>query len=265
VPDVRHACQLGSLPSPSGTITVIGTPLCVSDYSGFTTFCQQLVCELGSHAVDFTNTHIVAMRRHDPQFCELTRAIDYFVPDGMPLIWCLNCRGARLTDRVYGPTFLRHCVLNSPAPFTHYFLGGSAECVAKLVANFRNVNPDVNIVGAHHGYFEPENEDQILTEINDLAPDFIWIGLGTPRQQEWIARNKPKLRRGLMLAVGFAFDVNAGTKPDAPDWMQRKGLTWLFRLAREPRRLASRYLKYNGLFVWYLLLDNLASRNRAQM
>ena len=96
-----------------------------------------------------------------------------------------------------------------------------------------------------------------MEEINRLSPDFIWVGLGTPKQQEWISRNRPMLKRGVLLAVGFAFDVNAGTKRDAPPWMQRTGTTWLFRLVQEPRRLAPRYLRYNSLFVFYLLWDGL--------
>ena len=91
-------------------------------------------------------------------------------------------------------------------------------------------------------------------EINRLSPDFIWVGFGTPKQQAWVKRHKHLLRRGVILTVGFAFDVNAGMKPDAPGWMQRLGLTWVFRLASEPRRLAPRYLRYNFLFLWYLLV-----------
>ena len=93
----------------------------------------------------------------------------------------------------------------------------------------------------------------IFQKIITSRPDFIWIGLGTPKQQELLQRLKPLLPSGILLAVGFAFDVNAGTKTDAPAWMQRTGLTWAYRLATEPRRLAARYLKWNTLFLYYLL------------
>ncbi len=117
--------------------------------------------------------------------------------------------------------------------------------------------PLLKIVGSHHGYFRTEEEDEIVAEINHLSPDFIWIGLGTPKQQDWIHRRKGEIERGILLAVGFAFDVNAGSKKDAPDWMQRLGLTWLFRIIREPRRLLRRYLKYNTLFLYYLVREKL--------
>lgn len=178
----------------------------------------------------------------------------------MPLIWVLNRRGAGLKDRVYGPTFMRRCIAASGSPMTHYFLGGSAECLSKLRDVFRCQNPALQIVGSRDGYFRPEAELEIIDEINRLSPDFIWIGLGTPKQQEFIARHKAALRRGVVFAVGFAFDVNAGTKKDAPAWMQRVGLTWLYRLGKEPRRLGPRYFKYNSLFLGYLLRDVSAGR-----
>jgi len=211
-------------------------------------------------AVDFTNTHIVTLRRGNEDFRRITSTVDYFIPDGMPLIWCLNRQGANLHDRVYGPTFMRECVLASPAPFTHYFLGGNQDCVSRLQEFFRKQNPNLKIIGARSGYFKTEDESQILEEINRLSPDFIWIGLGTPKQQDWVFRNKSKIKRGIMLAVGFAFDVNAGTKPDAPLWMQRYGLTWVHRLASEPMRLGPRYLRNNSRFLFYLLWDGLRGR-----
>ena len=221
------------------TFDLLGTPLLATTYSELTARCHELARNGGTYAIDFTNTHIVTLRRRDPRFREVTHQFDYFVPDGMPLIWCLNARGAQLPDRVYGPTFMRRCLAASPAPWTHYLLGGSKACLTALQQRFQSLQ----IIGARDGYFAPEDEPAIMEEINRLSPDFIWVGLGTPKQQEWIYRYKPAIRRGVVLAVGFAFDVNAGTKKDAPAWMQRLGLTWIFRILSEPRRLTSRYLR----------------------
>src|SRR5437899_4165022 len=234
---------------------VLGTPLQVSSYEQLVLDLQERTRDSRPFAVDFTNTHIVTMRRHDPQFRELTARFDYFIPDGMPLIWCMNWQGAKLADRVYGPTFMRRCILASPAPFTHYFLGGAPDCVNALREFFLKQNPRIQIVGIRDGYFSAEQEPEIIAEINRLSPDFIWLGLGTPKQQAWVFRHKDKLHSGILLAVGFAFDGNAGSKPDAPDWMQRRGLTWVFRLWSEPLRLGARYLKYNSIFLFYLLRD----------
>jgi len=119
----------------------------------------------------------------------------------------------------------------------------------RLKKNFTDWTPGLNIVGSHHGYFSSGEEPAILDDINRANPDFIWVGLGTPRQQAWIHRHKAGVKRGLLLAVGFAFDVNAGMKPDPPRWMQQSGLGWLFRLMSEPRRLAGRYFIYNSRFL----------------
>lgn len=244
---------------------VIGTPLTATSYVELTAHCQQLARSSEPSAVDLTNTQIVTMRRHEPWFREVTSRFDYFIPDGMPLVWTLNRAGAGLRDRVYGPTFMRYCVERSPAPLRHYFLGGSQECLDRLSANLRELFPGLQIAGSHHGYFERDEEDDIVDEINRLSPDFVWVGLGTPKQQEWIHRHKPRIRRGVLLAVGYAFDVNAGTKRDAPEWMQRCGLTWLHRLSSEPRRLLGRYLRYNSLFLFYLARDSLVGRAVARV
>ena len=244
----------------SKSLGILGTPFHFTSYAALTEELQRLTREERAIAVDFSNTQIVTLRRHDPNFREISRRFDYFVPDGMPLIWCLNAQGARLRDRVYGPIFMPRCVLASPAPFKHYFLGGSTECLARLKEFFLRKNPNLLIVGARHGYFAPEEEPEIVEEIVRLSPDFIWIGLGTPKQHFWIARNRDKIPRGILLPVGFAFDVNAGTKSDAPKWMQRLGLTWVFRVISEPARLGPRYLKYNLLFLFYLFWDGVRGR-----
>lgn len=235
------------------SLDLLGTPLLVTSYEKLIAHCHELARRGGTFAIDFTNTHIVTLRRQDAHFREITSRFDHFVPDSMPLVWCLNARGAGMKDRVYGPTFMRRCLEASQAPWTHYFLGGSTACLAALRQRFAHLE----IVGAHDGYFSPNDEAAILDEINRLAPDFVWVGLGTPKQQDWIHRHKDRIQRGVVLAVGFAFDVNAGMKKDAPGWMQRAGLTWLFRILSEPRRLLSRYLHYNSLFLYYLAKDAL--------
>jgi len=203
------------------------------------------------------------MRRHEPDFRELTSAYDHFPPDGMPLIWCLNRAGADLRDRVYGPTFMRQFLSTAPGEFTHYLLGGSEECGRRLQQIFKEINSALRFIGSFHGkcavngLLEGAAEQEVISELNRLRPDFIWIGFGTPKQQAWVKRHKSLLRSGVILTVGFAFDVNAGMKPDAPGWMQRLGLTWIFRLWSEPRRLGPRYLRYNFLFLWYLLKEGL--------
>jgi N-acetylglucosaminyldiphosphoundecaprenol N-acetyl-beta-D-mannosaminyltransferase len=245
---------------------VLDAPLLVTDYDELSSLCVQWSSEARCRLLEFVNTHIVTMHRHDAAFRELMGAYENLVPDGMPLVWCLNRAGAGLRDRVYGPTFMRRFLEKAPVGSTHYLVGGSAGCGARLREIFLKLNPGLKFVGGFHGRcgadgrLEGAEEAGVVEEINRLAPDFIWVGFGTPKQQAWAHRYKALFRRGVVLTVGFAFDANAGLKPDAPGWMQGAGLTWLYRMVSEPRRLIPRYLKWNSLFLFYLLWDGLRGR-----
>jgi N-acetylglucosaminyldiphosphoundecaprenol N-acetyl-beta-D-mannosaminyltransferase len=241
-----------SLP-PLPTANVIGTECTMTSYAELAEYLRFASREESRQqplTVDFTNTQIAAMRRDDPEFAAVTQIFDHFVPDSQVLTAAMGLLGGGRASRVYGPTFFRECVLRAPRPLTHYFLGGSEQCLKKLRANLLSENSDLDIVGSQHGYFGSEEEAAIVEEINRLSPDFVWVGLGTPLQQQWISRHASAIDRGVICAVGFAFDVNAGTKPDAPLWMQYAGLGWLFRLASEPQRLWKRYLHWNSRFLW---------------
>lgn len=246
-------------------IDVLGTDLAVTSYSQLADFLEETARSATPFVVDFSNTHIVTLRRSDPAFHAMTACVDLFVPDGMPLVWTMNLKGAKLKDRVYGPTFMRH-FMSEVGDSTHYLLGGSPETGEKLTAEIARWNSRARVVGAFHGQCsldgQLEDDERIGAQIAELAPDYLWVGLGTPKQYAWIERNKRRLRRGVVFAIGFGFDVNAGTKRDAPPWMQRFGLTWLFRLATEPRRLWKRYLVFNSLFVFYLVRDFLNPRTQ---
>ena len=247
---------------------VLGTSLMETTYEDLST----VLLEVGSSgggvlAVDFANTHVVTMRRHDPKFMNLTACIDLIAPDGMPLVWAMNAKGANLEDRVYGPTFTRRFLATCPADKTHYLVGGSEECGRKFREQMLAMNSSLNFVGGYHGRCsadgELDDQKKVTAEILEKRPDFIWVGLGTPKQYAWIHRIKPQLDHGVLLAVGFAFDVNAGMKPDAPAWMQRLGLTWIHRMASEPGRLAGRYLKWNTLFIRYWIAEFVAGGVRS--
>src|SRR5438552_15038103 len=178
--------------NPMKTLHVLGTPLLATDYSGLAAACLAWARGPRCVALDFANTQIVTMRRHEPWFRELTSAYDYFPPDGMPLVWCLNRAGANLRDRVYGPTFMREFLSKALGEFTHYLLGGSQECGHRLREIFGRLNPGIKFVGSFHGKclldgrLEGNAEEQVMAELKRLAPDFIWVGFGTPKQQAWV-------------------------------------------------------------------------------
>lgn len=245
---------------------ILGTPVLATSYAELGQLFQDWSGRPRRVLVEFGNTQVFTMLRHDHEFREVMAEFDYFIPDGMPLIWCLNLAGAKLKDRVYGPTFMREFLSTVPSQYTHYLLGGSEEIGARLKERFQKLNPDIKFVGSFHGRCQAdglllgESDQEVVDEINRLSPDFIWVSFGAPKQQMWAKRHQHLIRRGVVSMVGFAFDVNAGVKPDAPMWMQRWGMTWIFRLCSEPRRLAGRYARWNFLFLWYLFLDGLRGK-----
>lgn len=233
-------------------ITVIDTPCLLTDSHRLTnlieTRCKDSK-ESAPWSIDFTNTHIVALRATSNEFRESTKSVDHFVSDSQILTWAISLLGGKQHKRVYGPSFLDYFVQNSDDSLTHYFLGGDKRCIESLIHSLLEKRPTLRVLGSHHGYFQDNESRSICDDICAKSPDCLWIGLGTPKQQRWIHRNKEQLKVNTILAVGFAFDVNAGTKKDAPRWMGPLGVTWLYRLVCEPRRLFKRYFKYNSIFL----------------
>ncbi len=238
-------------------VTFCETELTPTSYDELAEYLLRLVCAADERpaaiVLDFTNTHILVSRLIDPEFRETTAAVDFFIPDSTPLTWSVNhAAGEKLmNDRVYGPEFTARFLNRSPAEPRHYFLGASSECLDDLVTELVSQNPKLTIVGSRNGYFAESERDEIVEEIRAAKPNFLWLGLGTPKQQAFSHFAKSQLPGVIILNVGFAFDVNAGWKQDAPKWMQKLGLTWLFRMASEPKRLVARYVKFNSLFLLY--------------
>lgn len=247
------------------TCSVLGSALAVTDYKNAVALTQ-------SHArgknraflVAAANTHVVALARHQAQFRGALQQFDLLLPDGMPLVWCINrASRAQLRDRVYGPTFMLRALEASGGNFSHYLLGGSDELLGALQEKLAAKFPTLRIAGAYAPPFGqwPEDEDaRILGRIAQSGADFVWIGLGCPKQELWLARNKSKLPPAVYCAVGAAFAFHAGRVPQAPAWMQDRGLEWLYRLLSEPRRLWKRYLVYNSLFAFYLAKDAIGGK-----
>ena len=195
------------------------------------------------------------------RFARVLARFDLVLPDGMPVVWALNFRGAGLKDRVYGPYFMRHALryITALAPF----LFGDSENASATSTSAGQLQPDIDIVGMVSPPFRPFTEDDevlFADTINSAEPDFVWVALPGVRMERWIIDNQARYRKGVFVAVGDAFSLISGRRPFAPSWMQRIGLTWAYRLCREPLRLGPRYLRYNSLFLSYLLWDLLHGR-----
>ncbi len=173
--------------------------------------------------------------------------------DGMPLVWLARLSGVRHATRVYGPDLMMEmCALSEKRGYAHYFYGASGEVLEKLRARLLERFPMVRIAGMHAPPFRDLDESEkkeIAGRINAVRPDIVWCGLGTPKQDYWVADFRPRLDCAAVLAVGAAFNFHAGRIRQAPRWVMRLGLEWLFRLGVEPRRLWRRYLLGNPRFV----------------
>lgn len=242
------------------TCPVLGVPLAVTDYAGAVAVTRSWIeADPGTvRAVAAANTHVVALSRSDRQFAQALAGFDLIVPDGMPLVWAMNRRGAGMTERVYGPTLMLHAM--AQPGIRHFLLGGSEELLERLDVRLRERFPGVLLAGQYSPPFGqwPEGENErIFQKIAASGAQYIWVGLGCPKQEQWIARHKAQLPPGIYFGIGAAFAFHAGLVSQAPAWMQKRGLEWLYRFAAEPRRLWKRYVVYNTLFVWYLLIDGL--------
>ena len=249
--------------NPLPTCNVLGTALAITDYDGAVAHAMEHAGER-AHAflIAAANTHLVTLARRDAQFRAAIDAFDLVLPDGMPLVWVMNRRLATpLRDRVYGPTFMLRCLAATQGDeWKHMFIGGTDELLAALREELLAHFPKLQIAALRSppfGEWSAADDTRILAEIGNSGAHFVWIGLGCPKQELWLARMKHRLPPAVYPAVGAAFAFHAGRVRQAPLWLQRIGMEWLFRLCAEPRRLARRYLVFNTLFVFYLMKDAL--------
>jgi N-acetylglucosaminyldiphosphoundecaprenol N-acetyl-beta-D-mannosaminyltransferase len=176
------------------------------------------------------------------------------VPDGQPLVWALHALGHPRATRVYGPDLMvRFCARAARSGTPMYLYGGrTPEALALLESRLRERFPGLRIAGGFSPPFRAlssEEEERAIAEINSSGAAVVWVGTGQPKQEKWMLRMRPRLDAPLLVGVGAAFDFHAGLVSQAPPWMQRNGLEWVYRLAREPRRLWRRYARYNPRFL----------------
>jgi len=206
-----------------------------------------------------TGVHGVMEAQVDSEFKKILNNSLLTTPDGMPTVWVGRLQGFRHMDRVYGPDLmLEVCRLSEERGYTHYFYGGKNGIAEKLANALRKRFRQLNIVGMitpPFGPLNPTEEQKLQEQIMKARPDFVWVGLSTPKQERFMANHIGALDCTLMLGVGAAFDVHAGMTKDAPQWMKRAGLQWFHRLLQEPSRLWKRYLINNPKFIFNIVLQ----------
>jgi N-acetylglucosaminyldiphosphoundecaprenol N-acetyl-beta-D-mannosaminyltransferase len=211
-----------------------------------------------SRYVCAANVHVLMEARDSLEYNQVINSADLVTPDGMPLVWMLRLKGHPDQQRVYGPTLMLH-VLEAAARenVTVGFYGSSPEVLHSLLERMQKRFPSLQVVYSFSPPFQEmsqEEDEEIVKSINASSARILFVGLGCPKQEKWMADHRGKIN-AVMLGVGAAFDFHAGLKSQAPAWMQKIGLEWFYRLVTEPRRLWRRYLYHNPRFVFLAVLD----------
>ena len=252
--DAASTSATGAQPSVPLRAEILGVPLAVSDYEEVLDWMQAMIAADARGYLTAAAVNLVMSAREDPQTREAVLGATLAVPDGQPLVWALRALGHRHATRIYGPDLMaRFCARAARDGTPIYLYGGrTPAALALLETRLRERFPALDIVGGCSPPFRAltrEEEERVISEIDRSGAAVVWVGTGQPKQEKWMLRMRPRLQAPLLVGVGAAFDFHAGLVPQAPEWMQRMGLEWAYRLAREPRRLWRRYARYNPRFV----------------
>jgi N-acetylglucosaminyldiphosphoundecaprenol N-acetyl-beta-D-mannosaminyltransferase len=245
-----------ALPSPSDVRSreIIELPIALTDYGQTMDVMDGMIARRERGYVCCVAVHAVMVAQSDPEMRSALLGSTLTVPDGMPLVWAANLLGESLPNRVYGPELMRRYTERCRDRGHRVWLYGGRDqgSLAQLALNMRTAAPGLSIVGGYSPPFRPltdSEEDELAEQINAAKPDIVWVGIGVPKQEKWMARMRERIDVPVMCAVGAAFDFHAGRISQAPSWMQERGLEWTYRIAQEPRRLLPRYLYYNPRFM----------------
>lgn len=235
-------------------VDVLGLHVSAIDLDSATRHVESWVESGQSEYVCVTGVHGVMESQRDPELLRIHNEAGMVTPDGMPLVWCARLAGADRVERVYGPDLmLRICELSVAKGWSHFFYGAGPGVAEKLAENLGRRYPGLRIAGTYSPPYRDlssDEMDEVVQLLNGSAAEIVWVGLSTPKQERWMSLLRNRLDAPVLLGVGAAFDIHAGNLRQAPRWMQRSGLEWLFRLMMEPRRLWKRYLRANPAFLW---------------
>jgi len=233
---------------------VLGVKLAVTNYGEVVAWMEETVRSGRQATLSPAAVNLVISAREDPAVREAVARLTVVVPDGQPLVWALRLLGHRRATRVYGPELMARFLARAAALQLPQFLygGRSEEGLAALRERLQARFPGLPIAGAYCPPFRPltaAERERVIAEINESGAAVVWVGIGQPKQELWMADLRQHLTAPLLCGVGAAFDFHAGLVPQAPAFLGAAGLEWAWRLAHEPRRLWRRYARQNPRFV----------------
>lgn len=232
---------------------ILGVNVAAIDMKWTVEYLKTNIKDLSGDYVCVSNVHTTVTSYEDIEYCKIQNSGIMALPDGGPLSFIGRKHGYSKMSRVTGPSLMEEIFkISEENGYRHYFYGSTDNTLEKVKERLHKNYPGIQIVGAYSPPFRmlsDEEDEEIIKIINASKPDFIWVGLGAPKQEKWMAAHQWEIK-GLMVGVGAGFDYYAEKIKRAPMWMQKCSLEWLYRLKQDPKRLFSRYIKTNTKFLW---------------
>ena len=239
------------------TCNIMGVNIAAIDMVWLLEYLVNNINVLSGDYICVSNVHTIVTAYEDEKYRKVQNGGVMAIPDGGPLSSVGQKRGFKNMKRTTGPSLMGEIFKISPSKgYRHYFYGSTGETLERLFSVLTVSYPGIQIAGMYSPPFRPmtEEEDKTIVErINETKPDFVWVGLGAPKQEKWMAAHQG-LVEGLMIGVGAGFDYHAGNIERAPEWMQKSNLEWMYRLLQDPRRLFGRYWHTNTKFIWNAMI-----------
>lgn len=241
------------------TCNILGVNINVTNMKDTVSYIKKNLEQLKGNYVCISNVHTTIMSYEDEKYKNIQNSGALALPDGGPLSVVSRNKGFKEAERVTGPDLMEEIFkISEETGYRHYFYGSTENTLYELKDKLKNKYKNLNIVGMYSPPFRKllkSEDEEIIKEINDKKPDFVWIGLGAPKQEVWMYEHKNKIV-GVMIGVGAGFDYHAEVIKRAPMWMQKLSLEWLYRLCQDPKRLLKRYIKTNLKFLYLYLYKN---------
>ncbi len=232
---------------------IMGVDIAAINMEWLLRYLEKNINGLRGDYICVANVHTTVTAYEDEKYMTVQNGGIMAIPDGGPLSVIGRKRGYTEMQRIAGPSLMGEIFQKSVEKgYRHYFYGSTKEVLDLLRQNLEKEYPGIEIVGMYSPPFRPLTEaenEEIVNQINVTEADYIWVGLGAPKQENWMAEHQGKIN-GLMVGVGAGFDYFAGKIKRAPEWMQKRSMEWLYRLWQDPKRLFRRYLHTNLKFVW---------------
>jgi N-acetylglucosaminyldiphosphoundecaprenol N-acetyl-beta-D-mannosaminyltransferase len=242
-----------SMSDASSTTDVLDVQISAINQGNAIHSIESWIQDADSQYVCICTVHTVMECHRDSALMAIVNAAGLRTPDGMPLVWLSRRAGHKHVSRVYGPDLMLELARRSAhTGHRHFFYGGAPGVAHELAEKLSTQFPGLNVAGAYTPPMQKVGDiesAEVIDRINQSGADIVWCGLGTPKQDWWVANHRPLLNAPVLIAVGAAFDFHTGRVKQAPRWMQRNGLEWLFRLSQDPKRLWRRYILDNVRFV----------------